>query len=52
VMDLDRKKLGQGLTRYDAQDAARIVGLRSDEIEPVLGYPARGPLIHRDDMAF
>ncbi|MEM9128823.1 MAG: glutamate 5-kinase [Pseudomonadota bacterium] len=52
VMDLDSKKLGQGLTRYDAQDAARIVGLRSDEIEPVLGYPARGPLIHRDDMAF
>lgn len=43
--------LGQGLTRYDATDAARINGLRSDQIEDVLGYPARGPLIHRDDMA-
>ena len=30
----------------------RIMGMRTDEIEPVLGYPSRGPLIHRDDMAF
>ena len=44
--------LGQGLVRYDATDAARIRGLRSAEIEPVLGYPARGALVHRDDMAF
>jgi glutamate 5-kinase len=43
--------LGQGLTRYDAGDADRIKHLRSDQIEEVLGYPARGPLIHRDDMA-
>ena len=43
--------LGQGLTRYDALDAERIKRLRSDQIETVLGYPARGPLIHRDDMA-
>ncbi|MEI4233903.1 glutamate 5-kinase [Roseovarius sp. D22-M7] len=43
--------LGQGLTRYDSQDAERIRRLRSDQIEAALGYPARGPLIHRDDMA-
>jgi len=48
----DGHVLGQGLTRYDATDAERIRGLRTDEIEPVLGYPSRGPLIHRDDMAF
>ena len=52
VVDDDGHVLGQGLTRYDASDAARIKGLRSSQIEPVLGYPARGPLIHRDDMAF
>jgi len=44
--------MGQGLTRYDAGDAEKIRGLRSDRIETVLGYPGRGPLIHRDDMAF
>ncbi|MCR9145834.1 MAG: glutamate 5-kinase [Rhodobacteraceae bacterium] len=43
--------LGQGLTRYDSADAARILGRRSAEIEAILGYPARGPLVHRDDMA-
>lgn len=48
----DGHVLGHGLTRYDATDAKRIKGLRTDEIEPVLGYPSRGPLIHRDDMAF
>ena len=52
VVDADGRTLGQGLTRYDAQDADLIKGLRSQQIEPVLGYPARGPLVHRDDMAF
>jgi len=51
VTDEDGHKLGQGLTRYDATDADAIKGLRSDQLEPVLGYPPRGPLIHRDDMA-
>ncbi|WP_299844451.1 glutamate 5-kinase [uncultured Roseovarius sp.] len=52
VLDENGISLGQGLTRYDAGDALKIKGLRTSEIEPVLGYPARGPLIHRDDMAF
>lgn len=52
VVDENGHGLGQGLTRYDADDAGQITGLKLDEIEAVLGYPARGPLIHRDDMAF
>ncbi|SLN11128.1 Glutamate 5-kinase [Roseovarius litorisediminis] len=52
VVDAAGHGLGQGLTRYDAADAEKIKGLRSQQIEPVLGYPARGPLMHRDDMAF
>lgn len=52
VTDEAGKILGQGLTRYDAGDAGKICRLRTDQIEGVLGYPARGPLIHRDDMAF
>ena len=43
--------LGQGLTRYDHADAARILGLRLEQVEEALGHPARGPLIHRDDLA-
>jgi len=52
VVDEDDQPLGQGLTRYDAEDAQKICRLRTDQIEEVLGHPARGPLIHRDDMAF
>jgi glutamate 5-kinase len=43
--------LGKGLTRYTANEAVRIAGHRSGEIEAILGYPGRAALIHRDDMA-
>jgi len=43
--------LGRGLVAYDAEDAARIVGRASREIEAVLGYPGRAEMVHRDDMA-
>ena len=52
VLDADARSLGQGLTRYDASDARKIKGLRTQDLEPKLGYPGRGPLMHRDDMAF
>ena len=47
----DGLRLGLGLTRYTAQEAAAIAGHRSSEIEEILGYPGRAALIHRDDMA-
>jgi glutamate 5-kinase len=50
VRDLAGREVGRGLSRYDAADAARIVGLKSDAIEPALGYSA-GPLVHADDLA-
>ena len=45
------ESLGTGLSRYTAEEAARIAGRRSSEIEEILGYPGRAALIHRDDMA-
>jgi len=50
VRDLAGAELGRGLARYDADDARRILGLRSDAIEAALGYTS-GPLIHADDLA-
>lgn len=41
---------GKGLVRYTAEEARRISGHRSKEIEDILGYPGRAALIHRDDM--
>ncbi|MDP1618948.1 MAG: glutamate 5-kinase [Phenylobacterium sp.] len=46
----DGPEIGRGLARYDAAEAERICGLRSDAIEGVLGYTS-GPVIHADDLA-
>lgn len=43
--------LAQGLTRYTSEEATRIAGHRSAEIEGLLGYPGRAALVHRDDLA-
>ncbi len=47
----DQRVLGRGLVAYDAEDAARIIGRPSREIEAILGYPGRAEMIHRDDLA-
>jgi glutamate 5-kinase len=50
VLDSDGREVGRGLARYDAADARRFVGLRSEAIEALTGEAA-GPLIHADDLA-
>ncbi len=42
--------IGLGLIRYTSEEAQKIIGRQSAEIEAVLGYKARAALIHRDDM--
>ncbi len=44
------KEIARGLVAYDAADAVKIAGLKSTQIESVLGYEARAAVIHRDDM--
>lgn len=51
IRDQNDIRLGQGLSRYTADETRRIMGRKSSEIESVLGYPGRAALIHRDDMA-
>ena len=51
VRGLDGREIGRGLARYDAAEAARIMGLKSDAIEGALGYTAGATLIHADDLA-
>ncbi|OYX41819.1 MAG: glutamate 5-kinase [Rhodobacterales bacterium 32-67-9] len=43
--------LAKGLARYSAAEAKAIAGRRSGDIEGILGYAGRGPMVHRDDMA-
>jgi glutamate 5-kinase len=43
-------EIGRGLAEYSANDAVRLVGIRSDQIESVLGYRERATMVHRDEL--
>ncbi|KQS04409.1 glutamate 5-kinase [Sphingomonas sp. Leaf357] len=47
----DGAALARGLAEYDAADAVRITGKRSDALAAILGYAPRGALVHRNHMA-
>ena len=51
VLDPDGREIARGLSRYDAEDSRKIMGLRSAAIEAALGYTSGPTLIHADDMA-
>ena len=46
----DGRNIGRGLSAYSADDARRIMGHKSGEIESLLGYRGRDEMIHRDDL--
>ena len=43
-------EIGRGMAEYSAEDAAKLVGVRSDQIENVLGYRERSTMVHRDEL--
>lgn len=43
--------LARGLSEYDAADARRLLGRKSDEQAALLGYAPRAALVHRNHMA-
>lgn len=46
----DGREVGRGLVNYSAEDARRIIGHKTDEIEGLLGYRGRDAMVHRDDL--
>jgi glutamate 5-kinase len=50
ITDAEGAKIARGLSEYDAADAARIVGRRSDAHAALLGYAPRAALVHRDHL--
>ncbi len=42
--------IGRGLAEYSNDEALRLVGLQSDQIEAALGYRGRAVMVHRDEM--
>lgn len=50
VLDISGHVLAKGLSAYNAEDARRIAGHQSRQIEELLGFKGRDEMIHRDDL--
>lgn len=50
ILSPDGGEIARGLTAYDAAEARKIAGLRSQDAANVLGYDGQRTMIHRDDM--
>ena len=50
VRDPAGTELARGLSAYSSEDARRVCGRRSRELEAILGYRGRDEIIHRDDL--
>lgn len=50
LRDVSGNEFGRGLTNYDAIDAARIAGLRTDALAETLGRVSYQEIVHRDNL--
>jgi glutamate 5-kinase len=50
ILAADGAEVGRGLVAFDLDEARRIAGRKTSDIEAILGYPGRAAMIHRDDM--
>ncbi len=51
LRDAQGTEIARGLTNYAAQELARIVGLRTEQITGVLGHCPYHEVVHRDNLA-
>ncbi len=49
-LDAEGRQVARGLVNYNAEEAGRIAGHASDQIETLLGYVDEPELIHRDNL--
>jgi len=50
ILNQSGQEIARGLMAYTSEDAEKILGSKSSEIENILGYGGREELIHRSDM--
>ncbi|WP_336276426.1 glutamate 5-kinase [Bartonella sp. CB178] len=50
IVDENGIEIARGLASYGKDEAIRIMGRKSEEIESILGYEARSAVVHRNDM--
>ncbi|MEC9376444.1 MAG: glutamate 5-kinase [Pseudomonadota bacterium] len=50
LLSIDGRDIGRGLVSFSSEDAMRIIGRRSEEIEMIIGYESGIEMIHRDNL--
>ena len=50
IVTLAGREIARGLTNYPAEDLRKIKGLRTGEIQAVLGYKDYDEVVHRDNL--
>ena len=50
IVDNNGKDCARGLTSFTSEEINKIKGLKTDQIEKVLGYFSKSEIVHRDDM--
>ena len=50
IVNNDDKESARGLTSFSSEEINKIKGLKSDQIEKILGYSSKSEIVHRDDM--
>lgn len=50
IRDQAGRTLAHGLSEYDAQECARLLGKHSSEQAEILGYAPRSAVVHRDQL--
>lgn len=50
LVDSRGNELGRGLAEYSSEEAERLAGCHSEQIEERLGYRGRSVMVHRDEL--
>jgi len=50
ICDEDGRVIARGLVRYGYEEAGKIMGAKTSDIERILGYKYCDELVHRDDL--
>lgn len=50
LTDASGAEIGRGLAEYSGDEALRLAGCQSDQIEATLGYRGRVVMVHRDEL--
>ena len=50
IVDESGKDCARGITSFSSEEISKVKGLKSDQIENILGYSSKSEIVHRDDM--